>query len=206
MRKNKKAFTLVEVLISMTLTILVVGILYLLQSTGMSTVKKGTTQLLLTSEIRNKMEVIVKDFRNAKEILEISGDSVKLRTYKYSKEKPDAGEEALVTVTYEVERLEKACILWRSQNRDIPKKVLELEHITQDIFQPYYQRIMPEEPLGWVFEPYNLKENDSGQRKLISFVRIKLEFKNLGESATLITSANLRPAASIIKQPNWKLR
>jgi Tfp pilus assembly protein PilV len=206
MKHNRKAFTLIEVLIGMTLTILVVGILYLLQSTGMSTVKKGTSQLLLTSEIRNKMEVIVKDFRNAKEILEISNDSVKLRTYKYSKEMPDAGEEALVTVTYEVERLERNCILWRSENRNNPKKVLELEHIAPDIFHPYFQRIMPEEPLGWVFEPYNLKENDSGQRKLISFIRIKLEFTNFGESASLITSANLRPAASIIKQPHWKLR
>ncbi|MDD2998545.1 MAG: hypothetical protein PHV05_05740, partial [Candidatus Riflebacteria bacterium] len=82
-----RGFTLVELLLGMSLTILVGGILYLMQTTGMSTVKKGTSQLLLTSEIRNKMERMVSDLRNAKEILEIQPDSIKMRCYKYSLEK-----------------------------------------------------------------------------------------------------------------------
>ena len=67
--KRNKGFTLVELLMGMSLTILVAGILYLMQSTGVSTVNKGATQLMLTSEVRNKMELIVRDIRNAKEIL-----------------------------------------------------------------------------------------------------------------------------------------
>ena len=57
MSKNQKTgFTLVEILMGMSLTVLVGGILYLMQSTGISTVNKGATKLLLTSEVRNKME------------------------------------------------------------------------------------------------------------------------------------------------------
>ncbi|HPW60252.1 MAG TPA: prepilin-type N-terminal cleavage/methylation domain-containing protein, partial [Candidatus Rifleibacterium sp.] len=56
---KRQGFTLVELLMGMSLTLLVGGVLYLMQSTGMSTVRKGTSQLLLTSEIRNKMERMV---------------------------------------------------------------------------------------------------------------------------------------------------
>ena len=53
--RTGRGFTLVEVLLGMSLTVLVGGVLYLMQTTGMSTVQKGTSQLLLNSEIRNKM-------------------------------------------------------------------------------------------------------------------------------------------------------
>ncbi|MDD3376767.1 MAG: hypothetical protein PHF08_04830, partial [Candidatus Riflebacteria bacterium] len=59
---------------------------------------------------------------------------------------------------------------------------------------------------GWSYYPFNMKTNDSQQRKQITFVRIKLQFENIGESATLVTSTTLRPAAARIRQPNWKLR
>lgn len=206
MTKNSKAFTLVEILIAMTLTVLVIGVLYLLQTTGMSTLRKGTSQLLLTSEIRNKTERIVADFRNAKEILEISPDSVKMRTYKYSAEKPDPGEDALVTVLYEVERRERECILWRSENKENPNKLLSLQKIGENLFEPYYEFTDEQSPTGWSYYPFNMKTNDSQQRKQITFVRIKLQFENIGESATLVTSTTLRPAAARIRQPNWKLR
>ena len=55
----------------MSLTVLVGGILYLMQSSGISTINKGATKLLLTSEVRNKMEYIIEDLRNAKEVLDI---------------------------------------------------------------------------------------------------------------------------------------
>lgn len=132
-RKSEKGFTLVEVLLGMSLTVLVGGVLYLMQSTGMSTVQKGTSQLLLNSEIRNKLERITSELRNSKEILEIKPDLVKMRCYKYSADKPDPGEDALVTISYEVERGEKQHILWRTENRENPVKMLSLDRIV-DIF------------------------------------------------------------------------
>ena len=134
---KKRAFTLVEVLLGMSLTVLVGGILYLMQTTGMSTVQKGTSQLLLNSEIRNKMERITSDLRNSKEILEIKPDLVKMRCYKYSAANPDPGEDALITVTYEIERDEKQHVLWRTENRENPVKMLSLDKIGEDVFQPF---------------------------------------------------------------------
>lgn len=202
----KQGFTLVELLIGMSLTVLVGGVLYLMQSTGLSTVKKGTSQLLLTSEIRNKMERIVADLRCAKEVLEISPDSIKIRCYKYSADKPDPGEDALVTVSYEVERGGRQNVLWRSENRENPIKMLSLDKIGTRLFQPLYEGYDPASPCGWSYYPFDMVSNDSGQRQRISMIKISLEFKQQNESSVLVTSVNLRPAASRMRQPNWKFR
>ncbi|PKL47411.1 MAG: hypothetical protein CVV42_13205 [Candidatus Riflebacteria bacterium HGW-Riflebacteria-2] len=201
-----KGFTLVEVLLGMSLTVLVGGILYLMQSTGMSTVQKGTSMLMLNSEIRNKLERISNDLRNSKEILEIKPDMVKMRCYKYSAEKPDPGEDALVTVAYEVERGEKQHILWRTENRENPIKMLALDKIGEDIFQPFYEGNDPASPVGWSFYPFDMISNDSGQRQRISLIKIKLDLSHQRESAAVVTSVSLRPASSRIRQPNWKFR
>ncbi|NCB37759.1 MAG: hypothetical protein EOM80_03230 [Erysipelotrichia bacterium] len=201
-----RGFTLVELLLGMSLTILVGGILYLMQTTGMSTVKKGTSQLLLTSEIRNKMERMVSDLRNAKEILEIQPDSIKMRCYKYSLEKPEPGEDALVTVSYEVERGARRQILWRSENRENPVKMLSLEKIGEQLFQPFYAAHDPHSPTGWSYYPFDMVSNDSGNRNKICTIKIQLEFKQQNESSVLVTSVNMRPASTRIRQPNWKFR
>lgn len=204
--KKSRGFTLVELLLGMSLTILVGGVLYLLQSTGMTTVKKGASQLMLTSEIRNKMERIVSDVRNSKEILEIRPDMIKLRCYKYSGEQSEPGESALVTVTYEVERNERRHILWRTVNRENPIQMLSLQRIGNQIFYPYFEADEPQTPPGWVYRPFNMVENDSFQRQRITHIKIQLEFSQGSESAVLVTSATMRPAASRLRQPNWKFR
>lgn len=205
-KHNNQAFTLVELLMGMSLTILVGGILYLMQSTGVSTVNKGATQLLLTSEVRNKMEHIITDLRNAKEVLDIKPDYIKLRTYKYSINKPEPGEDALVTVEYEVERNPRRNILWRSENRENPTKLLTLEKIGDEIFQAYYEANEEESPTGWKYFLFDMISNDSWQRSRITFVKVLLNFKQGKEEATLVTSATLRPASMRIRQPFWKLR
>jgi type II secretory pathway pseudopilin PulG len=201
-----RGFTLVELLLGMSLTVLVGGVLYLLQSTGMSTVKKGTTQLLLTSEIRNCMERMAADIRNSKEVLEVQPGMIKVRTYKYSKEKPEPGENALVTVIYELEKVGRNFVIWRTQNRENPLKLMSLQNIDPDIFYPYYEFYDKASPVGWSYYPYDMVSNDTGQRKLISLVRIRLGFQQGAESSELQTSVNLRSAASRIRQPNWKYR
>ena len=204
--KKKQGFTLVEVLMGMSLTVLVGGILYLMQSTGISTVNKGATKLLLTSEVRNKMELIVEDIRNAKEVLEVKPDYLKIRTYKYSIDKQEPGEDALVTVEYEVERNEKRHTLWRNENRENPKKLLTFEKIDQNIFKPYFELKTEESQTGWMYYPFDMISNDSWQRSRISFIKVLLSFTQGKEKASLSTSATLKPALSRIRQPNWKLR
>jgi type II secretory pathway pseudopilin PulG len=210
--KNKKGFTLVELLLGMSLTILVGGVLYLLQSTGMSTVRKGTTALTLTSELRNKLERIVSDLRCTKEIIDVSQDSIKIRVYKYSKDKPDPGEDSLVTVLYEIEEVKKPgsrnkkMVLWRSENRENPIKLLSVDNIERDVFFPYYEDKDPNSPTGWSYVPFDMVSNDSGKRKKISYIRIKLALSLQADTSAMVTAVKLRPAASRIRQPNWKLR
>lgn len=207
-RKNRKnnGFTLVELLLGMSLTVLVGGVLYLLQSTGMATVKKGTTQLLLTSEIRNNMERIVADLRNSKEILEVQPGMIKVRTYKFDPQKPEPGEAALVTVTYELEKVGRRSVLWRVENRENPVKLMSIDEVEEKIFFPFWEVYDKASPIGWSYFPYDMVSNDSGQRKKISLVKIKFSFRQQSESSELITSVNLRPATSRMRQPHWKYR
>lgn len=199
-------FTLVELLLGMSLTILVGGVLYLMQSTGMSSVKKGATQLLLTSEIRNSMERIVADIRNSKEVLEVKPSMLKLRVYKFDREKPDPGEDALVTVTYELEKVGRQTVMWRVENRDNPSKLLALQEVDDKIFFPYFEAADKASTAGWSYYPFDMVSNDSGQRQKISQIQIRLKFRQVTESAELVTTANLRPGTSRIRQPNWKFR
>ena len=203
---SRKGFTLVELLMGMALMVLIIGILYLMQSTGVSTVNKGATQLLLTSEVRNKMEHIVTDIRNSKEVLEAKPDYLKLRTYKYSIDKQDSGEDALVTVEYEVERNEKRNILWRSENRENPTKLLSFEKIGDELFKAFYERDDEDSPVGWKYYPFDAVSNDSWQKSRISYIKITLNFRQGKEEATLVTSATLAPAQSRARQPYWKIR
>jgi hypothetical protein len=204
--KRAKGFTLVELLLGMSLTILVGGVLYLLQSTGMRSVSKGTTQLILTSEVRRKMERMVADLRNTKELINISPSSLKIRCYQYSKEKPEAGEAALITVAYELEKSGKNHVLWRTVNRENPKKILNFKKIDDKIFFPFFKGRNKNSPTGWSYMPFDMVANDSGQRKRITFIQIRLKLSQRNDSASLITSVQLRPAASRLKQPNWKFR
>ena len=204
--EGKKGFTLVELLIGMCLMLLISGIIYLMHSTGVSTVNKGTTKLLLTSEVRNKIEYIVSDLRNAKQVLEVKPDYLKIQTYKYSIDKQDPGEDALVTVEYEVERTPNRCILWRNENRENPTKMLTFESIGEEIFKPYFEINEENSPAGWIYFPFDTNSNDSWQRTRISLIKIILNFKQGKETANLVTSVTLKPAQSRIRQPNWKLR
>lgn len=204
--KHHKAFTLVEILIAMSLTVLVGGILFLLQSTGMSTVRKGTSQLIMTSEVRNKMELISSDIRTARDVLEVRPNYLRLRTYKHSSDAYYTGDSALVTVTYELEKTENRDILWRTVGRNNPVRLIYLESIDEQIFTPYFEYPDRESPTGWRFFPFNMDVNDSVQRNRISFFRLRLRFKHMNETAVLDTSVHMRPASSIIRQPNWKFR
>lgn len=205
--KNKaKAFTLVELLLAMSLTVLVGGVIYLLQSSGMTTVKRGMTQLTLTAKLRNKMEQMVSELRCTKEILNISPNSIKIRCYDYSKSHPEPGESSLVTITYEVEKSKNRFVLWKTKNRGTPIKLISAKSINMDVFHPYFEGHNPHSPTLWSFYSFDMISNDSGQRKKITFIKITLRLSDTKDAVSLSTSVKLRPSASIVKQPNWKHR
>lgn len=204
--RKKYAFTLVELLIAMSLTVLVGGVLYLLQSSGLSTVRRGTTQLTLTSLIRNKLEKMTSELRCAKEIIAISPSSIKFRCYHYSQEHQEPGDTSLETITYEVTENGKREVLWKTVNRGNPTKLISVKSINKDIFYPYFRGRDRSSKVGWSFIPFDMVSNDSGQRKRIVFIRIKLSLSERRDSVTLTTAVALQPAASIVEQPHWKYR
>ncbi len=198
-----RAFTLVELLLAMSLTILVGGVMYLLQTQGLSTVAKGTTRLTLQSELRRKMERLVTDLRAAKEVLDIQPDMIKISRFP---ERQEDEEEipAPVTVTYQIERKGKQAVLMRTERGEAPVEILSAEQINDDIFFPFFEDISPEE--GPSFTPFDMHANDSDQRRRISFIRIRMRIRQGREAISLGTSVTLRTVHSLLLQPGWHFR
>jgi Tfp pilus assembly protein PilE len=204
-RRSIAGFTLVELLIGMALSVLIGGILYLLQSTGLSQVSKGTTRLSLQSELRRKIELMVNDLKYAHEVLEISPSSIKISQHRGAGD-ARSGDIEFRTITYTLEKIKKKSILLRSINQDAPTELFATDHIESDIFIPFYEESASEERHTPRFEPFDMKSNDSGQRKSITFIRIRMKARQMKEFVTLVTSVTLRPAHQLLYQPNWQLR
>lgn len=187
----------------MSLTILVGGVMYLLQSQGLSTVAKGTTRLTLQSELRRKMERMVTDLRAAKEVLDIQPDMIRFSRFPEREEDEDEIP-APVTITYQVERKGKQAVLVRAERGEAPIEIMSAEQINDDIFFPFFEDISPDE--GPSFTPFDMHANDSDQRRRITFIRIRMRIRQGREAISLGTSVTLRTVHSLLLQPGWHFR
>lgn len=203
---KRKGFTLVELLIAMALSVLVGGILYLLQSTGLSQVSKGMTRTTLESEMRRKMERLISDLRCAYEILEISPKSIKFNQHKTTGNESRSSDIELFTITYSLEKVGKKSVIMRTDSREEPTEIFSADHVEPEVFFPFFEYPGDSENAEPLFESFNMAANDSGQRKNISFIRIRLKARQNKEFVTLISAVTLRPAHQRILQPCWKFR
>lgn len=207
MKRSLVGFTLVELLIGMALTILMGGTLYLFQSQGLSTVTKGTIRLNLQSEIRRKLEKLVVDLRACNEVLEIQPDSIKFTRFRASSEESDAGEVNLDTITYTLAKSGNRWSLLRAENNQQPVELISHDHIEGNVFFPLYEE--NQEPGADVppqLLPFDMKSNDSGQRKRITFIRLRIKVRQAREFIGFTTAVTLRAPYQRLQQPNWKSR
>lgn len=205
--RRRAAFTLVELLIGMALTILMGGTLYLFQSQGLSTVTKGTIRLNLQSEIRRKLEKLVIDLRACNEVLEIQPDMIKFTRFRSSAEESDAGEINLDTITYTLAKVGGRWSLLRAENNQQPMELITHDHIDSNLFYPLYEdTIEPGSDRPPQLLPFDMNSNDSGQRKRITFIRLRIKVRQAREFVGFTTAVTLRAPYQRLQQPNWKFR
>ena len=207
-RRRFLGFTLVELLLGMSLTILVGGVLYLMQSTGLQAVSKGTTRLTMHSEIRRKLERMVADLRSAQEILEITEDSIRISKFAVTDDEGEVGDAALIPVTYLVQKVKNAdrWQLIRTENREPPMEILDGSSIEIPMFSAYYLEEASQENPEPLFQEFDIQENASDQRKRICFIRINLKLRQGKEFVNINTAVTMRGAYQRLLQPSWKLR
>lgn len=199
-----RGFTLVELLLAMSLTILVGGVMYLLQTEGLSTVAKGTARIALQSEMRRKMERLVTDLRGALEILEVRPDYLKISRFPDRIQEEEGEIPIPMVVSYEVIRNSKTVVLLRTERGEPPVEILSADHIGENIFCPFYVENVNDLPReGPHFVPFDMHINDSDQRRRIAFMRIQLQLRLGRENFTLTTAVTMRPALSRLLQPAW---
>lgn len=207
MSRTIAAFTLVELLIGMALTILMGGTLYLFQSQGLSTVTKGTIRLNLQSEIRRKLEKLVVDLRACNEVLEVQPDMIKFTRFRSSHEDSEAGEVNLDTITYTLAKSANRWSLLRAENNQQPAELITHDHIENNVFFPLYedtQEAGSDSPPPLL--PFDMKSNDSGLRKRITFIRLRIKVRQAREFIGFTTAVTLRAPYHRLLQPNWKSR
>ncbi len=199
--RESRAFTLVELLIAMSLSVLIGGVLYLLQSTGLQTVNTGATRITLQSEARRNLEQLAQDLRCARDIIQVTSKSLRVLRWVPSDDGEINSNAAMQTVEY---RLEKSntneSIFVRQVEREEAKTMIRVNNIEPEIFFPYY-----EDPDRF-FRPFNMKENDSGQRKRITFMVVQLRLRQGKELFAIRTAVSMRAPHERIQQPNWKFR
>lgn len=209
MRKTHRrpGFTLVELLIGMALTVLMGGILYLFQSTSLSTVTKGTIRLGLQSEIRRKLEKLVTDLRACNEILEVQPDMVKFTRFRSSTEDSEAGEINLDTITYTLSKSGNRWSMLRAENNQQPMELITHDHIEGNIFFPLYEDFPDSgSDVPTRLAPFDMQVNDTGQRKRITFLRLRIKVRQNREFIGFTTAVTLRTPYQRLQQPNWKFR
>ncbi|HNV72985.1 MAG TPA: prepilin-type N-terminal cleavage/methylation domain-containing protein [Candidatus Ozemobacteraceae bacterium] len=205
--RRRAAFTLVELLIGMALTILMGGTLYLFQSQGLSTVTKGTIRLNLQSEIRRKLEKLVIDLRACNEVLEIQPDMIKFTRFRSSTEESDAGEINLDTITYTLAKVSNRWSLLRAENNQQPLELISHDHIEGNLFFPLYEDTGdPGADTPPQLLPFDMNANDSGQRKRITFIRLRIRVRQAREFVGFTTAVTLRAPYQRLQQPHWKFR
>ncbi|MBF0545413.1 MAG: hypothetical protein HQM08_13315 [Candidatus Riflebacteria bacterium] len=203
---RSQAFTLVELLVGMLLFILVGGVLYMVQSSGMRAATKGTTRLTMQSESRRKLELMVLDLRCANEILDISESSIRFTRYGQVDEEGAIGDETLKTIHYYLQKTGTQWAFFREVGKEEPKKMLQYDNIEPEIFFPYHELDPEKEHSDLLFLPFDFKTNDSGFKKRITFIRIILKLRQGREFTSISTSVTLRPAHSKLLQTGWRFR
>jgi len=200
-------FTLVELLIGMTLTVLLGGVMYVFQSQGISAVNKGTTRLTLQSEVRRKLERLINDLRTAEEILDIDPNAIRFSRYIPGPEEASMGEDAVQIVKYSLERKGGKSVIFREEGNNPPEELLTADKIEDEMFFPYFEEEDTEsETPGVLYKSFDMNANDSGERKRISFLRIRIKVRQNKEFVTVRTSLGLRVVHQRLAQPAWKAR
>ena len=205
-KQRNLGFTLVELLLAMSLTVLVGGVLYVFQSTGIKTVSRGTTSIAMQSEIRRKLELMVRDLRSSTEVLRITPSSIKVLVYPPPSEDESLGTPKLVAISYEFSKSGTRSVLVRRQEGKDPMTIFDADHIEDQVFYPFYEEELPVDAKRPNFAVFDMHSNDSGQRKRISFIRIRMQVRRKREFVNVVTSVSLRGAHSRLLQPLWNLR
>ncbi len=200
---KKRAFTLVEVMISLALTASVMTIAYTFYFFSLRTTTEGMNKIDVQKKVRIAIEHIAGDLRSAKEIIRIEPGVLELKKFIDDKEEQAhinlSGDTLTRKVKYECVKKGPGqtgdAIMVEIDNAS--GTLMKFDSISDNIFEAY--TFDPDENLIL----FDHRENDSIMRSKISLVKLKFRVKHGKTEIVINTSINPRFLYGFKQQPYW---
>lgn len=199
---NAFAFTLIEVMISITLTASIMTVAYTFLFFSNRTFSKGMDKIDVQKKIRSAMSRIAADLRSAKEIVRVDKDCLEFKKFIDDREEQQhinlSGDTMSRLIKYELKKDvlgKQDAIILSVDNQEY--KIMQFDAIDENLFEAYtYDK-------DDVMVMFDGRINDSIQRSKISLVRVNFKIKQSNTEVMLTTSINPRYLYGFKLQPYW---
>lgn len=201
-RGHKKAFTLIEVMIAITLTASIMTVAYTFLFFSNRTFSKGMDKIDIQKKIRSAMNKMSSDLRSAKEIIRADKDCLEFKKFIDDREEQQhinlTGDTMSRLIKYELKKKHSSnsdAIIMTIDNQEY--KLMQFESIDENLFEAYTYNNDD------ALIPFDGKINDSIQRSKISLVKVNFKIKQGNTEVILTTSINPRYLFGFKQQPYW---
>ncbi len=201
-RGHNKAFTLIEVMIAITLTASIMTVAYTFLFFSNRTFSKGMDKIDIQKKIRSAMNKMSSDLRSAKEIIRADKDCLEFKKFIDDREEQQhinlTGDTMSRLIKYELKKKHSAnsdAIIMTVDNQEY--KLMQFESIDENLFEAYTYNNDD------ALIPFDGKINDSIQRSKISLVKVNFKIKQGNTEVILTTSINPRYLFGFKQQPYW---
>ncbi|PKK91758.1 MAG: hypothetical protein CVV64_03590 [Candidatus Wallbacteria bacterium HGW-Wallbacteria-1] len=201
--RSAGAFTLVEILISMTISVMVLSTIYLLFFSSTRTLDTTGKQSDLMNDVRLLVDRISRELRQAKRVVMVSPGKITFEMF----DPEDLGLFGVVGTTRVSYAIipsdEKGDQIQREeQGQEVRNLFRNKVRISEEIFQPFV-----EDRESFLFRPFDWKANFNEDRERISYIRFKFtvsDFRDPKISIDVISGVCLRHIHDLQIQPYWK--
>lgn len=202
--KFKIAFTLIELLIAISLTASIITLAYTFLFFSNRTFTKGMDQIDIQKKLRNVINKIANELKCAKEIIKIDKDYLEFKKFVDEREEQQhinlSGDTLSKHIKYELKKKTSKnideFIMTVDNNESV---IMQFEEINSDIFLAYTF------DLNDNFIIFDSKINDSIQRSKISLIKISFKVKHNKSQVNLEAYVNPRYLYGYKIQPYWNL-
>jgi len=199
---NAFAFTLIEVMIAITLTASIMTVAYTFLFFSNRTFSKGMDKIDVQKKIRSAMSRIAADLRSAMEIVRVDKDCLEFKKFIDDREEQQhinlSGDTMSRLIKYELKKDvlgKQDAIMVTIDNQE--HKIMQFDSIDENLFEAYtYDK-------DDVLVMFDGRINDSIQRSKISLVRVNFKIKQSNTEVILTTSINPRYLYGFKLQPYW---
>ncbi len=200
--KSRPAFTLIEVMIAITLTASIMTVAYTFMFFSNRTFSKGMDKIDIQKKIRSAMNKMASDLRSAKEIIKVDKDCLEFKKFIDDRQQQQhinlSGDTMSRLIKYELKKKGENgsdVIVMTVDNQE--HKLMKFDSIDENLFEAYTYNT--DEALIL----FDGRINDSIQRSKISLVKVNFKIKHGNTEVILTTSINPRYLFGFKQQPYW---